>query len=490
MTDHGSAPTAEWTAEDIRRVGHDVVDLIAYHLTSLPKRPVFEPVPEETRAWFASGSTPPVRGQTPAEILADFRVHVEPYPFGNGHPSFFGWVNSPPAVMSVFAEALAAAMDPSVAGGNHAAVYLERQVVEWFRGLLQLPEGSMGLFVSGASMASLTALAVARHVAARKVGVDVRAKGLQGSAKRFMLVIGEEGHSCLRKSAELLGIGSDHIVVVASDERRRMRVAALDEALRRIEREGHVPIAVAATAGTVNTGAIDPLDEIADVCARHDVWLHVDGAYGGPALLSTTYAKELRPLARAQSVALDPHKWLYVPVEAGLVMVSDAAAMRDTFSLVPPYLRTDGNATGVGGPPWFSEYGFQQTRGFCALKVWMALKFFGIEGYRALIDHDIAMADRLARRVSDDSDLELIGRGLSIVCFRFAPAALRSEPGRLDDLNKGIVERVQLGGRAFITSTVLDGTFVLRACVINPRTTEAEIDALVDLVSLAGRELA
>ncbi|MEK6206926.1 MAG: pyridoxal-dependent decarboxylase [Chloroflexota bacterium] len=467
-----------------------MVDLIAYHLTSLPMRPVFRPVPEDTRAWFASGSNPPEHGQTPAEILADFRAHVEPYPLGNGHPSFFGWVNSPPAVMSVFAEALAAAMNPSVAGGNHAAVHLERQVVEWFRGLLRLPEGSMGMFVSGGSMASLTALAVARHVAARKVGVDVRAQGLQGLAKRFVLVTGEGGHSCLRKSAELLGIGSDQIIVIGSDEHRRMRVAELEEALGRAKREGHVPIAVAATAGTVNTGAIDPLDALADVCARHDVWLHVDAAYGGPALLSTTYAEELHPLARAHSVALDPHKWLYVPVEAGLVLVSDAAAMRDTFSLVPPYLRTDGSATGVGGPPWFSEYGFQQTRGFHALKVWIALKFFGIEGYRTLIDHDIAMADRLAQRISGQSDLDLVAHGLSIVCFRYAPAGLRSDPGRLDDLNKRIVEGIQLGGRAFLTSTMLEGRFVLRACVINLRTTEAEIDALVDLVRSTGAELA
>lgn len=485
-----SAPAAQWTAEEIRRVGHEVVDLIAYHLTSLPQRPVFVPVPEETRAWFASGSTPPAHGQTPDEILADFRAHVEPYPFGNGHPSFFGWVNSPPAVMSVFAEALAAAMDPSVAGGNHAAVYLERQVVEWFRGLLRLPDGSMGMFVSGASMASLTALAVARHVSARKVGVDVRAHGLQAATKRFVLVVGEEGHSCLRKSAELLGIGSDQIIVVPSDERRRMRVTELDEVLGRIERDGDVPIAVAATAGTVNTGAIDPLDAIADVCARHNVWLHVDAAYGGPAILSSIYGKELRPLARAHSVALDPHKWLYVPVEAGLVMVSDGAAMGDTFSLVPPYLRTDGNAAGVGGPPWFSEFGFQQTRGFRALKVWMALKFFGMAGYRTLIDHDIAMAARLAQRISANTDLELVGHGLSIVCFRYAPARLQSDPGRLDDVNSRIVERIQLGGRAFLTSTVLEGRFVLRACVINPRSTEAEIDALVDLVWLTGTELA
>ncbi|MBO0705509.1 MAG: amino acid decarboxylase, partial [Candidatus Dormibacteraeota bacterium] len=368
-------------------------------------------------------------------------------------------------------------------GGNHAAVHVEHQVLRWLRDLLGFPAEAAGLLVSGGSMASLTGLAVARHVAMREAGVDARAQGLQGAGRPFVLYVGEEGHSCLGKAAELLGIGSDHVRTVPSDDRRRMRPDALEERITRDLDGGAVPIAVAASAGTVNTGAIDPLHEIAGVCARHRVWLHVDAAYGGPAILSPRTRPELEPLARADSVALDPHKWLYVPLEAGLILVRDGRAMREAFSTVPPYLRTDGNVGGVGGPPWFSEFGFQQSRGFRALKVWMCLRCFGLEGYRELIEHDLDMAAHLAGRVEAHPDLELAASGLSIVCFRYRPAGGH---GELDDLNRALLTELQLSGRAFLTSTVLDGRFVLRACFVNPGTTTDDVDALVRAVTEIG----
>ena len=484
-----SEPEWSWSAEEIRRVGYRVVDLIAQHLTTLPERPVFRPMPEELVQDFLREPAPQ-EGSEPDTILADFAARVEPYPFGNGHPRFYGWINSPPAVMGVFGDALAAAMNPSVAGGNHAAVYVERQVLNWFKALLGFPPEAMGLLVSGGSTATLTALAVARHVGAAKAGLDVRAHGLQQADPRLVVYVGEEGHSCVRKAVELLGIGGEALQVVPSDDNYRMRVAELEAQIRRDLDAGRRPVAVAASAGTVNTGAIDPLADVAEVCRRHDLWLHVDGAYGGPAILAARYRAELEPLAFADSVALDPHKWLYVPVEAGLVLVRDGAAMRDAFSLVPPYLRTDGSPTGVGGMPWFSEYGFQQTRGFRALKIWMVLKHHGLAGYRALIEHDLALAEHLAARVDEHPDLELLALGMSIVCFRYAPPDLRSHGDRLDELNRALLEQVQLGGQAFLSSTTLRGRFVLRACFVNPRATPQDVDFLVDLVRETGQRLA
>jgi aromatic-L-amino-acid decarboxylase len=354
----------EWSPDDLRRVGHLVVDLIVQHLTSLPERSVFQPVPPELATRFLSAACPQA-GQAAEEILAEFARDVASYPFGNGHPRFYGWVNSPPTVMGVFAEALAAAMNPSVAGGNHAATYVERLVLHWFQSLLGFPESSMGLLVSGGSMATLTGLAIARHVQlAAKLGVDVRASGLQGVERRLRVYTSTEGHSCLRKAAELLGLGSDHLRVVPVDVQRRMQVSALEAAIQGDLAAGHVPIAVAASAGTVNSGAIDPLAALRVLCDHYGLWLHVDGAYGAPAILTQQYKQELGPIACADSVALDPHKWLYVPVEAGLVLIRDGQVMRDTFSLVPPYLRNDGQTSDIFGLPWFSEYGFQQTRGF------------------------------------------------------------------------------------------------------------------------------
>jgi aromatic-L-amino-acid decarboxylase len=239
----------------------------------------------------------------------------------------------------------------------------------------------------------------------------------------------------------------------------------------------------------VNTGVIDPLDAIADVCARHGVWLHIDGAYGAPAILLPDYAPVLAPMARADSLALDPHKWLYVPLDAGLVLVKDASAMRDAFSLVPPYLRTDGREHGVQGPPWFSEFGFEQSRSFRALKVWTALKYFGLDGYRALLEHDVTCAKHLRDRVKGADGLELWrSSDLSIVCFRALPRT-HDRVEEVDTFNRRILADVQLAGRAFLSSTVLGERFWLRACVVNPRSTLSDIDALIDEVLDAAQRI-
>jgi aromatic-L-amino-acid decarboxylase len=469
-------PRWEWSAEEIRRVGYRVVDMIAEHLTTLPEKPAFRPFPVGLAAKYLD-SKPPEEGQEADAILDAFAGDIEPYPFGNGHPRFYGWVNSPPAVMGIFADALAAAMNPSCAGGNHAAVYVEREVINWFKQIVGFPAEGMGLLVSGGSMAALTALAVARHV---QCGYDVRTQGLQGSSARLKFYRTGEGHGCHQKAIELMGIGSEHLRNVEQDHSLRMIPSALDAAIGEDRKRGDIPIAVIANAGAVNSGAIDPLDRIADVCAQHKVWLHVDGAYGAPAILTGRYAKELSALARADSLALDPHKWLYVPVEAGLVLVRDARHMRAAFSLVPPYLQTDGKPEGVGGLPWFSEYGFQQTRGFRALKVWMTLRYHGLSGYRSSIERDILLAEQLASLLRSREDIEILEpQSLSIVCFRYAPPKFRKDAQMLDSLNKAILERVQLGGKAFLSSTVLDGRFWLRACIINPRTCEEDLEELV-----------
>lgn len=479
-----------WSREEMRELGRRVADVVADYLADLPDRPVFTPVPPQAADGFASAPLPRT-GTAVDELLDEFERTIAPYPFGNGHPRFHGWVNSPPHVVGVMTSALAAAMNPSVAGGNHAAVHLEHQVIRWFRELAGFPESSRGLLVSGGSMATLTSLAVARHRAADRAGIDVRADGLQGRERRFVAYQGEDTHSCVRKAAELLGLGASNLRTVPSDDQGRIRADALRDLLERDRQAGAIPVALTASVGTVNTGAIDPLDELADVCAEHGLWLHVDGAYGGPAaLLLDRFANVAAAIARADSLALDPHKWLYVPVDAGLVLIRDGAAARDAFSLVPPYLRTDDDPHGVNGPVWFSELGFEQTRPFRALKVWMMLRYFGVDGYRELIEHDLAMAARLADAVRARPELELLAHGLSIVCFRCAPPGTARGPDELDALNRRLMTAVQLGGRSFLSGTVIRGAFALRACIVNPATQEQDVDALVDEVLAAARDLA
>lgn len=478
-------PLSQWDSTEVRRIAHRVADMLADYLEAVPSGPVFAPFPPSEAARLAS-EPPPASGATPDAILDEFADTIARYPFGNGHPRFWGWVNSPPAVMGIFAEALAAAMNPSVAGGNHAAVHLERQVVRWFGELLGLPSTAMGLLVSGGSMANLTALGAARH---RAAGFDIRARGLQSGDARLVAYMSQEGHGCVRKAIELLGLGSESLRVIPVNERGEMQVENLADAIDRDLDAGLRPIAVAASAGTVNTGAIDAIEAIARVCRDRHVWLHVDGAYGAAAILTSRYRGALESLALADSIALDPHKWLYVPIEAGLVLVRDGDNLRSAFSLVPPYLRTDGDPRGVGGPPWLSEFGFQQSRGFRALKVWMTLKYYGTHGYASAIDHDLDVAAYLADRVTTDPELELMApASLSIVCFRYTPANAPRDAS-LDDLNKQLLERVQLGGKAFLSSTVLNGRFVLRACIVNPLSTQADIDVLLETVKAVGSEL-
>ncbi|HET7228951.1 MAG TPA: aminotransferase class V-fold PLP-dependent enzyme [Longimicrobium sp.] len=487
MTSIDSSPEpadvgAGWTADDVRRMGHRVAEMVAAYLAALPDGPVFQPLPRD--AVQAMRDTPAPRDAAPVDALLDeFERTIAAYPFGNGHPHWYGWVNSPPAPVAIFAEALAAAMNPSVAGGNHAAVHLEHQVAGWLKEMLGFPREAMGMFVSGGSAGALTGLAVARHVAARKAGWDLRRDGVRGFPAPLLVYAAAEAHGCNQKACEILGLGSAAIRPVPMDGALRMDAAALEAMIAEDADGGRIPMAVVATAGTVNTGAIDPLDAIADVCARHGVWMHVDAAYGGPAILTSRYREILAPLARADSVALDLHKWMYVPVEAGFVLVRDAASMRDAFSLVPPYLRVDGGEEGAQGPPWFSEFGVQQTRGFRALKAWMALKHHGLDGYRRMIEHDLSLASHLAARVEAEAEMELIEpRGLSVVCFRLAPPSLRGNEAALDALNRGVLTGVQLGGRAFLTGTVVRGVFWLRACIINHRATEADVDVMVDAV--------
>jgi len=475
---------SKWKPADVRRVAHRVADMVADYLEQLDARPVFAPVPVDEAVRVAT-DPPPVNGSEPDAILDEFVRSIGPYPFGNGHPRFWAWVNSPPAVIGIFADQLAATMNPSVAGGNHAAVHIERQVIRWFAEILGLPATAMGLLVSGGSMANLTALAAARHA---KAGFDVRVRGMQSGDQRLVVYMSEEGHGCIRKAAEMLGIGSDWLRMIPVNERSEMRVDVLAQTIDRDLQDGHRPMAVAASAGTVNTGAIDDLGAIARVCRDRDVWFHVDGAYGAAARLSSRYGERLAPRALADSMALDPHKWLYVPVEAGLVLVRDAANLRSAFSLVPPYLRTDGDAHGVGGPPWFSEFGFQQSRGFRALKVWMTLKYYGTSGYARALDHDLDLASYLSDRVSADPDLALMAPpSLSVVCFRVEPAGMSGDE-QLNALNQAVLERLQLSGRAFLSSTVLNGRFVLRACIVNPLSGQRDVDAMLEAVKTFASE--
>jgi glutamate/tyrosine decarboxylase-like PLP-dependent enzyme len=350
-------------------------------------------------------------------------------------------------------------------------------------------EGSKGLLVSGGSMASLTCLATARQWAGEADGWDVRAEGLQNDRPKLVLYMLSEGHSCIRKAAELLGLGSSAVRTIPADRDFRFDVAALRETIAADRAAGRRPFCIVASAGTVNTGAIDPLGALADLCQSERLWLHVDGAYGVVGVLDPSVASRYAGLERADSIALDPHKWLNVPVECGCALVRRGSLLRDTFSLVPPYLRTE-DGRGFGGLPWFSEYGFQQSRGFRALKLWMTMRQAGRAGLAAHVARHNALARNLAALIDAAPDLERLAPvELSIVCFRYVPPGLEGDDARLSDLNKRIMEELQAGGEAFVSGTVLNGAFALRACILHYATTDSDLVALIAAVQRTGIRL-
>jgi aromatic-L-amino-acid decarboxylase len=468
---------------DFRTAGHAAVDLLADYLGKLPEGPVWQAMDPAVRERLLTLPLPRA-GRGLDELVADIGGHVLPYPMGNGHPRFFGWVNAAPAPAGVLATLAAAAMNPSSAGGDHADVHLERTVVRWIAELAGFPHPpGAGLLTSGASMATIVALGAARNRAARLLGVDVREQGL-AALPPLTGYVSAETHSCVRKAAELLGLGSRQLRAVATDAAGHLDPEALRVQVKADRAAGLHPFLAVASAGTVNTGAVDDIDAIADVCADEGLWLHVDGAYGAFGVLDPVSAHRYAGLDRADSLALDPHKWLGVPVDCGCVLVRDPVELRGTFSLVPSYLR-DENAGGLG---WFSEYGIEQTRPFRSLKVWATIAASGRDGISRDVAHCTAMARRLGELVDAAPELELMAPvETSITAFRYAPEGVSEE--LLHQVNRALPVAIQERGRTFVTGTLLDGDEAARACLINPAVTEADLAVLVEEAVAAGAEL-
>ncbi|MFB7615782.1 pyridoxal phosphate-dependent decarboxylase family protein [Kitasatospora sp. NPDC056181] len=471
------------TSEDFRAAAHTAADLVSDYLAELPARPVWRPMDDEARRALLDAPLP-AAGRPLTELLGAIGRDVLPHPMGNGNPRFFGWVNSAPAPAGVLATLAASAMNPSSAGGDHADVHLERAVVRWIAELVGFPHpAGGGLLTSGTSMATIVCLAAARNRAAREAGWDVREDGLAGMPPLVGYVTGET-HSCVRKAAELLGLGSRHLRTVATGPDGLLDVDDLRAAIGRDRAAGLLPFLVVASAGTVGTGAVDAFHPVADLCAEQRLWLHVDGAYGAFGVLDPAIAHRYAGMERADSLALDPHKWLGVPVDCGCALVRDTGELRGTFSLVPSYLRDE--AAGALG--WFSEYGTEQTRPFRALKVWATIAHRGRDGLSRDIARCTALARRLGELIEKDDELELLAEvQTSIVAFRHRAAGL--DETALDAVNRELPVAVQRRGRVFVTGARLDGREMLRACLLNAATTEADLELLLAEVKAAAREL-
>ena len=465
-----------------RSSAHALVDGVADHLAALPSGSVWQPLPDALRERLL-GLPLPERPGALDDLVTTILRDVLPYAMGNGHPAFFGWVNPPPSPAGAMASLAAAAMNPSVVAGDHADVHLERTVVRWLAELVGFPHApGAGLLTSGGSAATIVCLAGARSRALAAAGHDVRRDGLAG-APSLVAYVPAEAHSCVRRALELLGLGSGAMREVPL-EGGRLDATALRASIAADRASGALPALLVGSAGTVNAGQIDPLDRLAGVAAAEDLWFHVDGAYGAFGVLDPAISVRYRGMERADSLVLDPHKWLGVPVDAGCALVQDGDDLRDAFSLIAPYLRQDTDAA-VGT---FAEIGFEQTRPFRALKTWATIAARGRAGITAQVAGANALARELATLVEHEAELELAAAPeTSIVAFRARPVGC--PPARLDELNRALPEAVQARGRAFVTGTVLGGHETLRACILHPDTSTEHLATLVNEVVATARRL-
>jgi aromatic-L-amino-acid decarboxylase len=470
-------PPIDIDPEEFRALGHRLVDDLAGLLERMRELPVTPgESPDEVRAALGDAALPE-HGAAPDELLAEARDLLFDHSLLVGHPRFLGYVIGAPAPLSALADLLAAGVNPNLGGYPLAPIAseIERQTVQWIAELIGYRPDCGGILVSGGNMANFIGVLAARRAKAPWV----REQGMGGSQLRFYSTT--ETHTWVDKAADMFGFGAGGHRSIPTDSSLRMDVRALRTAIADDRAAGLQPFLVVANGGTVSTGAVDPLRELAALCREEDLWLHVDGAYGAFAAAAPSAPDDLQALAEADSIALDPHKWLYQPAEAGCALVRSDQDLLDTFDFTPPYYRL--------GPDELHYYkrGPQNSRGFRALKVWLSLRHLGREGYAALIERDMALARELDTIVDAAPDLERGPGGLSISTFRYVPDGVRSDE-ELNELNTEILGRLQTGGEAFVSNALVDGRYWLRSCIVNFRTTRADLEALVALVQRLGAQ--
>jgi glutamate/tyrosine decarboxylase-like PLP-dependent enzyme len=456
--------------EELRALGHRMLDDTLDYIADIRKRPVWQPIPDAARARFRADLP-----EEPGDLAAaydEYTHSVVPYAAGNVHPGFMGWVQGGGTAVGMLAEMLAGGLNANLGGRDHMPVEVERQIVQWVRQIFEFPEGASGLFVTGSSLANFIGVLVARTAA---LGPAVRKAGLDGAKLRAYA--SAAAHRCIPLAMDMAGLGSDAVRPIPVDAEGRMDMAKLAEAVASDRKAGLQPFMVVGTAGTVDTGTIDDLDAIADFCAAEGLRFHIDGAFGALAVLSPALKPLVKGIERADSIAFDFHKWGQVPYDAGFVLVRDGQLHRDTFASPAAYLRTQAKGLAAGAP-WFSDYGPDLSRGFRALKTWFTLKTFGLKRIGRSIEHSCELARHLEARVVAEPALELLAPArLNIVCFRYRTS---------DAANAKIVVDLHESGIAAPSTTTVNGKLAIRAAFVNHRTQIRDVDALVDGVLKLG----
>lgn len=470
-----SLDPSDWIA--VREQGHRMLDDLFDYLATLPQRPVWQEAPPEVKATFSSPL--PRQGAELDEVYDAFTRTILPYTIGNIHPGFMGWVQGGGTPVGMLAEMLAAGLNANVGGRNQIPVEVERQIVRWAQELFRFPATASGLFVTGSSMANLIAALVARTAA---LGTEVRHEGVSQS-RQLVAYTSTAAHQCIAQAMDLMGLGTRALRRIPFDELGRMDTVALKEAIRQDRDSGLQPFVVVGTAGTVDIGAIDPLQDIAAIACEEQLWFHVDGAFGALAAMSPELAPRLQGIELADSIAFDFHKWAQVQYDAGFILVRDGRLHEATFASPAAYLARETQGMAANSP-WMCDFGPDLSRGFRALKTWMAIKTYGTDRLGKVMAGSCALAQYLKQRIEADHRLELMAPvALNIVCFRYRCA-------NADEVNRRIVIALQEAGLVAPSTTLVKGQLAIRTALFNHRTQRHHIDTLLEGVLCFGAEFA
>lgn len=468
----------DWS--QMRAIAHTMVDDMMNYLETVAERPSWQPMPQSAKD--AIRQPLPEQPMELEAVYNRFKTNILPYTKGNIHPRFTAWVQGTGTPLAMMADMLASGMNPNTTIGEHAAMYVDKQVIDWCKELLDFPSEATGMLVSGGSIANITGIIVARN----SFG-NIRAEGLQGMTQKMIMYCSAETHACIMKAAEVTGIGGNNVRKINVGSDFRMQIAHLEALIAEDRAAGYLPFCIVGNAGTVNTGAIDPLDDILNICQREKIWFHIDGAFGALAKLTPEYQTQLKALEQADSVAFDLHKWMYMPYEVGCVLFKNPALHRAAFGGQPSYLLSHERGIAAGPDP-LTNYGMELSRGFKALKVYLSLQHHGAQAFRDLIRQNIAQSFYLGELIVQDADLELVTPvSCNVVCFRFIKDGFDNEA--LNILNKEILMELHERGLHVPSSTILDGKYVIRCANVNHRLRKTDYDALVEDVVKIGKEL-
>ncbi|MFZ1682695.1 MAG: aminotransferase class V-fold PLP-dependent enzyme [Candidatus Zixiibacteriota bacterium] len=477
----------EMSPETFRNIGHQLVDQIALFLESLPNRKVTSDFAAADLRHRLPAGPLPVTGADPAKLIADAASLIIENSLFNGHPRFMGYITSSAAPIGALADLLASSVNPNVGAWvlSPIASEIEAQTVRWVSELIGYPHTAGGVLVSGGNMANFLGFVAARRA---KVPYDIREKGLRHGQSQMLIYAAKSTHTWVQKAADLFGLGTDAIRWIPVTRHHQMDTDALRTQIQADLSAGLTPFLVVGTAGTVETGTVDPLGEISAICKEFKLWFHIDGAYGAPVGILPEAPADFKYLAEADSIAVDPHKWLYAPLEAGCTLVKNPQHLIDAFSFRPKYYVLDNH--GDNDAMNYFEVGMQNSRGFRALKVWLALQQVGREGYVTMIREDIALAKQMFDLVAATPQLEAVTNSLSITTFRYVPENLKGSPEPiakyLNELNEAVLNRLQKEGDLFLSNAIVDDRYLMRACIVNFRTSSADITAIPGIVLRAG----